>query len=519
MILFVTLLYIFLIDTTAQNLIQNGTFFSNRTGAGITPENWAVCDSITSSPEVYVEFIRQNISYFSPDSSTFVIMRVREDTTSEHMQTQLTRPMIKDYCYNLSVDLRHTYGGSVAGVLTHPVLLQIWGGLTPCSKDELLFESQLINNSWWQRYNFTFHVKQNDYPYLYIAPTWDTINYSDQVYMGIIFLDNIELTLIREVPPVINHTDIYYRIEPALEIQAVDGVMYDWEPDWAVEYDGLQQVTMMEYSERMDVTVRDADGCPTYESFLIEYNCDTVFPDKTMEESVIYFKYDTPVSLTGPTGKEYNWQPAENLDLGDVQNPKIISYNEFFDLSFINNHNCELNKRYKVLANCDTLYPEKQILVMDTTLTGYSSVNLVPRYMQPTVHWYSEEGLNCVTCRTQTVKPVSSVVYSVDLTDQFGCVHTEYFLINKELDIPNVFTPNCDGYNDRFIITGLPRNSSITIFRKNGTMVYKNKNYGYAEERYSEKWWDGLNVETGNYWYVLELPDGREIKGFVFVKR
>ena len=158
------LLYLFSINISAQNLIQNGTFFSNYTGAGITPEDWGVCDPITSSPEVYIEFIRQDVSYFSPDSSTFVILRVREDATSEHMQTLLTRPMLKDYCYKLSVDLRHTYGGTLADILTHPVLFQIWGGITPCSKDELLYESQLIRNFSWQRYSFTFPVKENDYP-------------------------------------------------------------------------------------------------------------------------------------------------------------------------------------------------------------------------------------------------------------------------------------------------------------------------------------------------------------------
>ena len=517
--LLLAVLFLLSFNAIAQNMLQNGAFNSDIFGSSLTPEPWYVCDSIESTPEVHVEYIRQGISYFSHDSSTFVLLRVREDATSEHMQTPLIRPMVKDYCYKLSVDLRHTYGGSSMGTFTHPVLFQIWGGLTYCSQDELLFESELINNPEWQRYSFTFHVKQNDYPYLYIEAVWDTINYSQEVYRGIIFLDNIELLPVREVLPVMNHTDVYYRIDPGLELQAVDGVTYDWEPDWAVEQDGLQQITMTAYSEQIDVTVLDADGCPTYESFMITYHCDTVFPSKTLEEAAIYFKFDSPVILPGPTGKEYNWQPAENLDLSDEQNPIVIAYTEFVDLNFINNYDCELNKRYQVLINCDTIYPDKQIFVLDTLLTDYSSVDLVPRYLQSAAHWYPEEEVTCVNCQTQTVRPVSSMVYSVDLTDQFGCEHTEHFIVNKKLVIPNVFTPNNDGYNDQFIIMGLPKNASIAIFRKNGTMVYQNTNYGYAGNGNSEQWWDGLNVETGNYWYVLKLPNAREIKGFIFVKR
>ena len=58
----------------------------------------------------------------------------------------------------------------------------------------------------------------------------------------------------------------------------------------------------------------------------------------------------------------------------------------------------------------------------------------------------------------------------------------------------------------------------LRIFEKNGQLVYTNDNYGY------NKWWngegiDGRMVETGTYWYALNIQGKALIKDFIFVKR
>jgi len=85
--------------------------------------------------------------------------------------------------------------------------------------------------------------------------------------------------------------------------------------------------------------------------------------------------------------------------------------------------------------------------------------------------------------------------------------------------IPNVITPNGDGYNDCFKIIGLPRNTIIRIFDKSGENVYSANNYS------DSNCWEGkdnrgINLETGTYWYFLENREaGLFQKGFVFLKR
>ena len=87
-----------------------------------------------------------------------------------------------------------------------------------------------------------------------------------------------------------------------------------------------------------------------------------------------------------------------------------------------------------------------------------------------------------------------------------------------EIVIPNVFTPNGDGRNDRFYVSFLPDNEanayeeiSVKIFSRWGRLVFEDPNF---EDRNTfEKGWDGSDINSGNvlpngvYYYLIELKD------------
>lgn len=87
----------------------------------------------------------------------------------------------------------------------------------------------------------------------------------------------------------------------------------------------------------------------------------------------------------------------------------------------------------------------------------------------------------------------------------------------SEFNIPNAFSPNGDGINEVFKITGLMDNSKLIIFDRMGKKLYESDNY--------QNDWDGKDsngniLESGTYWYVLKMPGyPDEFKGFVFLKR
>jgi gliding motility-associated-like protein len=79
----------------------------------------------------------------------------------------------------------------------------------------------------------------------------------------------------------------------------------------------------------------------------------------------------------------------------------------------------------------------------------------------------------------------------------------------SKLHIPNVVTPNGDGFNDVFFIYGLPRYARLTIYDQKGKKVFFTNNYRND--------WDGSGLVSGNYRYELALPDGNIISGPVDV--
>ena len=106
-------------------------------------------------------------------------------------------------------------------------------------------------------------------------------------------------------------------------------------------------------------------------------------------------------------------------------------------------------------------------------------------------------------------------IYTVYVKTKLGCIIGEMnFTI---FDIPNTFTPNSDGVNDTWKITGMENypNSEITILDRFGTAVLKKIINGTFE-------WNGqINgriLPTGTYWYVLKVSDGRIFQGYVLIK-
>ena len=89
--------------------------------------------------------------------------------------------------------------------------------------------------------------------------------------------------------------------------------------------------------------------------------------------------------------------------------------------------------------------------------------------------------------------------------------------------IPEGFSPNEDGLNDRFEILGIEQYPDIElrVFNVHGSEVYRKANYDNS--------WDGTSASnlntgsklpTGTYYYVLYLGTGDTvIKGFVYLRR
>jgi gliding motility-associated-like protein len=108
-------------------------------------------------------------------------------------------------------------------------------------------------------------------------------------------------------------------------------------------------------------------------------------------------------------------------------------------------------------------------------------------------------------------------VYTVYVKDNNGCgIATEEVSV---LGIPNYFTPNNDGYNDYWNIKGVSsnfyQNATIHIFDRFGKLL---KQISPLSQGWDGKY-NGQNVPSEDYWYVIKLQDDRILKGHFALKR
>src|SRR5690606_12617391 len=71
-------------------------------------------------------------------------------------------------------------------------------------------------------------------------------------------------------------------------------------------------------------------------------------------------------------------------------------------------------------------------------------------------------------------------------------------------------SPNGDGINEFLIIEGIrdyPENR-VTIFNKNGTIVYEANGYNNGSVSFTGKGSGRTNLPAGTYFYVVELKEG-----------
>lgn len=103
--------------------------------------------------------------------------------------------------------------------------------------------------------------------------------------------------------------------------------------------------------------------------------------------------------------------------------------------------------------------------------------------------------------------------YTLGLRDDIGC--EKYFMFTIDVDvnlfIPNIFTPNADGYNDTFFIRNLPASDvKLVVTNRWGNEVYKSSSY--------QNDWAGGDTVDGMYYYNLTVA-GQKYTGWVEILR
>lgn len=150
------------------------------------------------------------------------------------------------------------------------------------------------------------------------------------------------------------------------------------------------------------------------------------------------------------------------------------------------------------------------IIYLDARASGFRSLQYL---------WAPPYGLSCTDCPMPEAAPGRTTTYTVTVTNEFGCQVSDILTVAIDCAktfLPNTFTPNGDGNNDRFYPIGraLRTIRSFRVYSRWGELVYEARNIPPNREEYG---WDGTfkgaALKADVYVYVLEgtCGDGEQI--------
>ena len=130
--------------------------------------------------------------------------------------------------------------------------------------------------------------------------------------------------------------------------------------------------------------------------------------------------------------------------------------------------------------------------------------------------WTPLDSLSCVGCLNPVVSPIDGTTYNVQIFNTDGCTGSDDIFVdvdkNRNVFIPNAFTPNGDGFNDFFQVftgPGVTNVNSIIVFDRWGEVVYSAQNISPTPFPDSSNGWDGkMNgriMNPGVFVYLIEV--------------
>ncbi len=140
-------------------------------------------------------------------------------------------------------------------------------------------------------------------------------------------------------------------------------------------------------------------------------------------------------------------------------------------------------------------------------LTSVNGTTSAPVYSWSPSYLFSDpNALNTFVNTNQTV------TLTLTATEN-GCTQSDYLIltIDSGLEIPNTFSPNGDGNNEKWIIKGIENypDCNIKIYTRWGQQIFQS--IGYSKDKAWEGNINSRKAAEGVYFYIIDLGDGSEL--------
>ena len=218
-------------------------------------------------------------------------------------------------------------------------------------------------------------------------------------------------------------------------------------------------------------------------------------------------------------GTSFSWSPTSGVSDPAVLNPVLnpTATTQYTVTASLNG--CTATSSFSATVSSATANAGNPVTILQgasTTLSGSGS--------QGTYLWTPAAGLSDPSVLNPVATPTVTTTYTLLVTTGAGCVATSSVTVTvlAECIVPfKAFTPNGDGFNDKWVLTkgSCTKNIHVLVYNRYGSKVYESQNYNND--------WDGTYkgkpLPDATYYYVVTFTmstgEVRIMKGDVAIIR
>ncbi len=287
---------------------------------------------------------------------------------------------------------------------------------------------------------------------------------------------------------------------------------YTWSPN----------VSTTEYAGNLgagiySVTVTDAKGCTDSVSYTIQppSPLTAVIPTPEEPECNGFQTFVTVTSAAGGSGPDYTFSVDNGPALPIGQLVSIFAGDHL--ITVFDKKGCYIDE----VVSISEPAPVSVNLGPDIEVELGDSIQLNPQGLpsnMATITWTPAEAFNNPNTLNPYIYPTEPIEVKLTITDDKGCIGSDVLFIdvdnNRNVYIPNAFSPDADGINDVFRVgtgTGVVKINYMKIFDRWGALLYEAKDIPAGD--YTTGWDGKVNGQRLNpcvvvYIIEVEFLDG-----------
>jgi len=213
---------------------------------------------------------------------------------------------------------------------------------------------------------------------------------------------------------------------------------------------------------------------------------------------------DSSTSLTVNGGVSYAWSPATGLSCTNCSNP-VASPTSTTTYTVTGNTSCGTDSQtitINVLQDPHPVFSGDLTICVGTTTTINASGGT-------SYQWAASPTLSCTNCSNPIASPVTTTTYYLTIENSIGCIGSDSVVVTVEslcgeLYVPTGFSPNGDGTNDYFYISGEHlQELDFKVYNRWGQLVFSSVDHTLNWQ------WDGMfkgkKLQSGVYAYTLNV--------------